>query len=240
MRKREKEKSRPPLSPVLQVDAAEGLTFIFLMFEALRILKNETCRCLLFVIYHVCRLKCPVTSHGGNKTAKTKKRKEKEQQAAAVTLQTPVVWTRPPCCLAHRGEAARGTASPSVQRRSRGDCIDERARLSAAILRFTGDEIAGIPTAPPHDAPPMPARRCCQSERRSRRRRELLMFSLYRLFLFFRRCLPDSPRIHYTPPPHTHPHPLPLRPLSRSLQEVLISGSQMERQQRGRRHLLTC
>lgn len=28
------------------------------------------------------------------------------------------------------------------------------------------------------------------------------MFSLYCLFLFFRRCLPDSPRIHYpTPPP---------------------------------------
>lgn len=52
-KKREREKSRPPLSPVLQVDAAEGLTFILLMFEALRILKNKTCRCLLFVIYHV-------------------------------------------------------------------------------------------------------------------------------------------------------------------------------------------
>lgn len=153
------------------------------------------------------RLKCPATSHSGKKTAKTKKKKKRKGATScgchlANEGRTPVVWTRPPCCLAHRGEAARGTASPSVQRRSRGDCVDERARLSAAILRFTGDEIAGIPTAPPHDAPPMPARRCCQSERRSRRRRELLMFSLYRLRLFFGRCLADPPRIHY---PYPHP-----------------------------------
>lgn len=194
----------------MQVDAAEALTFIFLTFEALRILKNKTCCCLLFVIYHVWQIEmsCDVTQQEKKKTAKTKKKKrEKEQQAAAVTLQTKV--ERPSFGHAHlaawrTGERPHGgTASPSVQRRSRSDCIDQRARLSAAILRFTGDEIARIPTAPPHDAPPMPTRRCCQSERRSRRRRELLMFSLCCLFSLF------SPPFTGFPQNSLHPRPNP-------------------------------
>lgn len=117
-----------------------------------------------------------------------------------------VVWTLPPCCLAQAEEAAQGSASLAVRLRSRSECMDENARalpwLSAAILRFTGNEIAQIPTASPHDAPPISTRRCCQSEKRQQHRGELVMFSLYCLFLIFG-------VVHRIPPEFITPLSLP-------------------------------
>lgn len=125
---------------------------------------------------------CGITSQKNNCI----KKKKKEQQA--VTLQTKVQHPSfgPSLLVAWRMQER---PHREVHHRSRSEYIDERARASpwliAAILRLTGNENAQILTASPHDAPPISTRRCCQSERRRQRRRELVMFSLYGLFLFF-------------------------------------------------------
>lgn len=176
-------------------------------------------------------MKCSVVSHCRKKRKRSNKPSPYKRRSNSRHLDTPTIF--PGTC--RRGRTGKCIIAGAT---AKPQCMDECARASlwlrAAILRLTGNENAQIPTASTHDAPPILTRRCCQSERRRRqRRRELVMFSLY-CFSFLARLL-DSLRIHYTPPPSL----LPLRPLSCSLQEVLISGSQMERQC-GWRHLLTC
>lgn len=98
-------------------------------------------------------------------------------------LDTPTLL--PGACRRGRTGKCITTGATAQPQRVHGRACTCLAVAGAAILRLTGDENAQILTASPHDAPPRSTRRCCQSERRRQRRRELVMFSLYCLFLFF-------------------------------------------------------